>query len=117
MAKTRKDHFDKSKPWKYWRTCRLPSCRREFGTNRDWQHFCPGSDHQRQWHRLLKRRQDHVVELRQLREEVKSLRKELGSALEEFRRYRTWLHEQFQIGGTPKELRDMIRQLEKKRPG
>jgi len=110
MAKKHKSHFDKSAGWKYWRTCRLPSCRREFGTNREWQHFCPNSDHQRQWHKLLKRKhEDVVVEVAELREEVKKLRKETLAANRRLLGYERWLLEQFQLGGTPKESREELK--------
>lgn len=107
-------YFDKSHGWKYWRKCRLPSCRREFGTNREWQQFCPGSDHQRRYHKLLRRKhEDVVVELEELKEAIKILREDMIDALETFEKYRSYLFEQFQKGGTPIEHYDMIKEIKR----
>lgn len=65
---------DSKKAFKYWRSCKNPECRREFGTNRKWQEFCPKPPSetigcQQRYHQLLRRKhEDVVVELAALKE-------------------------------------------------
>ena len=70
---------EQKKRFKYWRKCKLPSCRKEFGTNREWQEFCPGSNHQQEWQKLLRRKhEDVVVEMATLKERVNRIENHLG---------------------------------------
>jgi len=68
--------------FKFWRTCKLPSCGREFGTNRPWQFFCPKDDEhdcQREWHKLLhKKHEDVIVEVAILKKRIEAVEKKLG---------------------------------------
>lgn len=67
------------KDFKYWCKCKLPSCRKEFGTNWKWQEFCPGSNHQQEWHRLLRKKHEEViVEMATLKERVNRIENTLG---------------------------------------
>lgn len=82
--------LDKEKKvFKYQRDCKLPSCKKPFGTNRDWQYFCPKTEDkncQQEWQRLLrKKHEDVVVEIEWLKEQsllmndrIKKIEKELG---------------------------------------
>ena len=67
--------------FKFHRTCKLPSCDREFGTNRQWQFFCPKDDEhdcQQDWHRLLrKKHEDVIVEVAILKKRVDVIEKRL----------------------------------------
>ena len=66
-------------PFKYWRKCKLLSCGKEFGTNRKWQEFCPGSNHQQEWQKLLRRKHEEViVEMATLKERVNRIENKLG---------------------------------------
>ena len=69
------------KKFKFWRTCKLPSCGREFGTNRSWQYFCPKDDDhncQQEWHRLLrKKHEDMIVEVAILKKRMDAVEKRL----------------------------------------
>ena len=69
------------KPFKYQLTCKLPSCKKAFGTNRDWQEFCPKTEEkncQQEWHRLLrKKHEDVIVEIETLKEAYAKMAKEI----------------------------------------
>jgi len=75
---------DDKKRFKYWRKCKLPSCRKKFGTNRKWQEFCPkdeetGRNCQQEWHRLLRKKHEEViVEMAILKEDVIKIKNKLG---------------------------------------
>lgn len=72
-AKQDKKHF------KYWRRCKLPSCGKEFGTNRSWQDFCPGGVCQQEWQKLLRRKHEEViVEMATLKEDMAKVKDKLG---------------------------------------
>lgn len=61
------------KEYKYWRYCKLPSCRIYFGTNRPWQYFHEPPC-QKEYQKLLRRSHDDLtVELEVLKEQVKDL--------------------------------------------
>ena len=69
---------DAKKRFKYWRKCKLPSCRKEFGTNLKWQKFC-SHDCQQKWHHLLrKKHEDVIVEMATLKERVNRIENHLG---------------------------------------
>lgn len=64
--------------FKYKRKCKLPSCRKPFKTNRDWQEFHDPACQQK-WQKLLRRsHEDVIVEMALLKEDVKKIEKELG---------------------------------------
>lgn len=74
--------FDKDgKPFKYQRDCKLPSCKKPFGTNRDWQYFCPKTEDkncQQEWQRLLrKKHEDVIVEIETLKEAYTKMANEI----------------------------------------
>jgi len=59
--------------YKHKRICRLPSCRKNFETNRDWQYFCH-PDHQQEWHKLLKRsHEETIVEVELLKIKIRKI--------------------------------------------
>jgi len=69
--------MEQHKIFKFKRRCRLPSCRKKFETNREWQHF-HHTDCQKEWQRLLRRSHDEViVEMMLIKEEVKKIKKEI----------------------------------------
>lgn len=105
------------KDFRFYKKCKLPSCHKEFGTNREWQDFCPDSGHQQEYHRLLRRKhEDVIVEIELLKEKTIHLEDNLQKALDQFCRYKNWLHKQFQLGGTPIELNQMIKEIKDKLP-
>lgn len=69
------------KLFKYQRDCKLPSCKKPFGTNRDWQYFCPKTEDkncQQEWQRLLrKKHEDVIVEIESMKEAYKKMAKEI----------------------------------------
>ena len=66
--------------YKYKKICRLPSCRKNFETNREWQDFCD-PEHQKLYHRLLRRsHEETTVEV----ELLKIATKKAAKAFEEF---------------------------------
>lgn len=46
--------------YKHKKICRLPSCKKKFETNREWQDFCH-PDHQQEWHKLLRRSHEETI--------------------------------------------------------
>jgi hypothetical protein len=57
--------------FKYYKNCKLPTCGKRFGTNREWTDFCPGTNHQQEYHKLLRRKhEDVIVEIAALKENV-----------------------------------------------
>ena len=69
---------EEKKGFKYQRTCKLPTCREPFGTNRKWQFF-HHSDCQKKWQIYLKRAQEEIIiELMLCKERVAVLERELG---------------------------------------
>lgn len=76
------------KPFRYQLTCKLPSCKKPFGTNRDWQEFCPKTEEkncQQEWHRLLRKKHgDVIVEVETLKEAVAKLAQEIKDIKERF---------------------------------
>lgn len=66
--------------YKHKKICRLPSCKKEFQTNRDWQDFCE-PEHQKEFHRLLQRSHEGtIVELELLKVRVLDIEKNLDEA-------------------------------------
>lgn len=70
---------EEKKVFKYWRECKLPTCRESFGTNREWQFF-HHSGCQKKWQKYVRRSHDElVVEVMTLKERVKRLEGISGS--------------------------------------
>jgi len=68
----------KEESFKYYRDCKLPSCQKPFGTNRDWKLF-HHEDCQKEWQKLLRRSHEEViVDMALLKEDVKKIKKQLG---------------------------------------
>ena len=85
--------FDKeNKVFKYQRDCKLPFCKKPFGTNRDWQYFCPKTEDkncQQEWQRLLrKKHEDVIVEIEILKENFLNMEKTIKTVKETFEEFR-----------------------------
>lgn len=111
---------EKAKDFKYWRFCKYPLCPdyskstgNKFGTNRKWQDFCC-PEHQQKWHKYLRRkREEMIVEFEMLKDEFKEALKKLEESKTRFRKVLNWLHKEFQLGGTPIEINEKIKAIEK----
>jgi len=118
-SKTKKD-------FKYWRSCKLPTCGKEFGTNRKWQEFCPKKPGERvgcqqEYHKLLRRKhEDVIVELAVVTERQAQLI-EITTAIIETINYiiNSIQKISYIIGYIPKETPPEIpeiKEIKKKRP-
>lgn len=72
--------------YKYEKKCRLPRCRGDFETNREWREFCH-PHHQVEFQKLLRRSHDDlIVELELLKEAAKKAAKDFDEFKMEFER-------------------------------
>ena len=70
--------MEEERTFKYSRKCKLPSCRKPFKTNREWQDFHDPSC-QQEWQKLLRRSHDEIiVEMALLKGDMKKVKKKLG---------------------------------------
>ena len=65
---------------------------------------------------LRKKHEETIVEVELLKEKIIHQENELQKALDQFYRYKNWLYKQFQLGGTPIELNQMIKEIKDKLP-
>ena len=69
---------ESQKVYKYKKICKLPSCRKEFETNREWQNFCETS-HQEEYWKLYRRSETDIrKELSELKKEQEKMKEKLG---------------------------------------
>lgn len=66
------------KEYKHKKICKLPSCRKEFETNREWQNFCETAHQEEYWKLYRGTEADIRKELSELKKDQKIMKEKLG---------------------------------------